>query len=388
VSEEALRSRLERILESDLSEILRSQARRLDEHIASVGESYVLFGAGRLGKVALAGLREAGIEPVAFADNNAELRNRSVHGVRVLSPRDAAARFSSNAVFVVTVYTSQPVWEQLRALGVQAIPFALLAWKYPAALLPHGDLELPDAIFAQAAEVRKGLSGWADDASRREYLGQLEWHTSLDRSVLPAHLPQREIYFPDDIVEQSSKETFVDCGAFDGDTIREFLKRRGSSFGQVIAIEPDPTNFQALRKYVATLPEDVRSRVLTIQSAVGLRKGKVKFTAAGSAASSVGEGPLEVECAPLDELLADCSPTYIKMDIEGAELDAVAGARKVIERDAPILAICLYHKLEHLWRIPLLIRSYSSSHKLFLRRYADECWELVCYAVPTSRLRG
>jgi len=388
VIEPPFAEQVERLLERDVTEIVRAQQVELHRRTAQFGESFVLFGAGHLGKAALAGLRRAGVEPVAFADNNPDLWNKQVDGLHVCSPQNAVARFSRDAIFVVTVYTSQPVWEQLLRLGVQPISFAQLAWNHPTTLLPHGDLEIPHVIFAQANDVRAGLSMWEDDCSRREYLGQLEWHTSLERSVLPPHLPQQEIYFLDDMVEPSLSETFVDCGAFDGDTVREFLKRRASSFGQVIAIEPDPTNSQALRKYVAALPEDVRSRIRTIQSAVGLRKGKVKFTAAGSAASSVGEGPLEVECAPLDELLADYSPSYIKMDIEGAELDAVAGARKVIERDAPILAICLYHKLEHLWRIPLLIRSYSSSHKLFLRRYADECWELVCYAVPTSRLRG
>ena len=379
---------VEKVLGRDVAEIVSTKQQELRRLKERLGDSYVLFGAGHLGKAALAGLREAGLEPIAFADNNPELWNSQVSGVGVLPPQDAVARFSREAIFVVTVYTSEPVWEQLLGLGVQPISFAELAWNHPGTLLPHADLELPHGIFDAADDVRMALSLWEDDCSRQEYLGQLEWHTSLDRSVLPAHLPQREIYFPDDIVEQSSKETFVDCGAFDGDTVREFLKRRGSSFGQVIAIEPDPMNFQALGKYVATLPEDMRNRMLAIQSAVGLRKGKVKFTAAGSAASSVGHGPQEVDGAPLDELLAAYSPTYIKMDIEGAELDAVAGARGVIERDAPILAICLYHKLEHLWRIPLLIRSFSSAHRLFLRRYADECWELVCYAVPTSRLRG
>ena len=93
-----------------------------------------------------------------------------------------------------------------------------------------------------------------------------------------------------------------------------------------------------------------------------------------------------MESVPLDELLASASPTFIKMDIEGAEPNTLLGAAKIIADHAPVLAICLYHAQEHLWQIPLLIQSMRQDYNFFLRRYADECWEIVCYAVPKSRL--
>ena len=90
-------------------------------------------------------------------------------------------------------------------------------------------------------------------------------------------------------------------------------------------------------------------------------------------------------------MLERLDPTNVIVEIqkvEGAELDALIGARLVMKKDLPILAICLYHKQEHLWQIPLYIRSTSKQYRLFLRRYSDECWELVCYAVPVSRLKS
>jgi hypothetical protein len=97
-------------------------------------------------------------------------------------------------------------------------------------------------------------------------------------------------------------------------------------------------------------------------------------------------GSFHVESVPLDLLLADEQPTYIKMDIEGAEYRALLGCRQVIAKHLPILAICLYHRQEDLWSIPLLVRSISDQYSLFLRRYSDECWEQVCYAVPKERV--
>jgi len=378
---------LETILERDLTQIVQARQQEVRLRASGLGEAYVLFGAGRLGAIAAAGLRRAGVEPVAFADNNPALWNGEMDGLQVLPPQEAVARFASRAIFVVTVYTSQPVWDQLLALGVQPISFAQLGWSYPQTLLPHGDLEIPHAVFSQADDVRHAMAVWEDDTSRREFLGQLAWHTSLDRSVLPAHLPQDEVYFPDDLIQSSPDEVFVDCGAFDGDSIQAFVDRRVAAFRKIIAIEPDPANVIALRRRVASMPETTGCRISVLQNAVGSIRQSIQFNAVGTAASSVGDGLSEVQCAPLDELLADVIPTYLKMDIEGAELDALEGARRVITQHAPVLAICAYHALEHLWRIPLLIRSYNPEHRLFLRRYADECWELVCYAVPKSRMR-
>ena len=75
------------------------------------------------------------------------------------------------------------------------------------------------------------------------------------------------------------------------------------------------------------------------------------------------------------------------MDIEGAEPDAIAGGAKLIAEQKPVIVTCLYHRSEHLWQIPLLIHAIAPDYKLYLRRYAEENWETVCYAVPPHRVR-
>jgi hypothetical protein len=89
----------------------------------------------------------------------------------------------------------------------------------------------------------------------------------------------------------------------------------------------------------------------------------------------------------LDDLEWPLAPTYIKMDIESAEPEALRGAQRLLRRHHPILAICTNHRSEHLWQIPNLIHSISSEYHIFLRRYAEECWKGVCYAVPSNRLK-
>jgi len=92
-----------------------------------------------------------------------------------------------------------------------------------------------------------------------------------------------------------------------------------------------------------------------------------------------------VTCTKLDNVLME-PPTYIKMDIEGAELEALWGARKLLKEHKPVLAICAYHTSDHLWEIPLLIHAIQPDYKLHLRRYAEGAWELVWYAIPAERV--
>ena len=207
----------------------------------------------------------------------------------------------------------------------------------------------------------------------------------------PEHLPlpdnTGEIYFPTDIVRSIDQEVFVDCGAFDGDSIRSFL-RRGQSFSHLYALEPDAHNRALLAGSIATLPEDLQRKITVWPYAAANLDGHVTFDAAGDVASRVSSSDTgtTVEARKLDSLNWRFSPTYLKMDIEGAEPDALCGAAKLLDEAAPVLAICLYHRLEHLWQIPNLIHSLAPDYSLFLRRYAEDGWEEVCYAVPHSRL--
>ncbi len=385
---QSIEFQLEALLKRDPAAVVESRADAFRQRMSAAGERYVLFGAGRLGELAVAGLRKAGIEPLAFADNNSRLWGTRVAGLPVLSPQASASQFGTHAVFVTTVYTNSPVREQLNGMGLSVVSFAELAWRYPQSLTPYGAIEHPDKIFSQAEEVRRALDLWADESSRQEYLGQLLWRTSLDPAFLPPHLPPGEIYFADDLITPLENEVFVDCGTFDGDTVFEFIQRRSGVFDRILAVEPDPENCRAFQARISDLSPAISRKIILRQAAVGSRWMPVRFNATGTVSSSVGEGSYQVECLPLDLLARDAHPTLIKMDIEGAESDALSGAGNILERDGPALAVCVYHRQEDLWKIPLQVQSMTDAYRFFLRRYSDECWEMVCYAVPVRRIPG
>jgi FkbM family methyltransferase len=381
---ESFETQLENILSQDMGAMVKAQRESFTRLTTSVGERYVLFGGGQLGQIALEGLRKVRVEPLAFADNNPGLWESTIRGLPVLSPKSAADKFGTNAVFIITVYTSAPVRVQLLDLGLKFASFAELAWHYPQSFLPYWALEYPHKIFEQADDVRTAFSLWGDDISRRDFVGLLRWFTTLDSSNLPPHLSQKDIYFPDNLFSPLENEVFVDCGAYNGDSLGEFLTRR-RVFKKIIAIEPDTINLQALQSRISGFPQDIRNRIQVLQEALGSSSGLISFNATGTVGSSLGMGGTQVQCAPLDDILSNDCPSFIKMDIEGAEYDALNGSHQVIGKFSPVLAICLYHAQEHLWKIPLLLRSFSNQYTFHLRRYSDECWETVCYAVPKNR---
>ena len=367
------------------------ERRAFDELAGDARGAIVLFGAGGLGRRCLAGLRRYGIAPLAFADNNAGLWGTGIDGVPVLSPAAAAERYGRTAVFVVTIWGARGRDRMnvrihaVKALGCRTvIPFGQLAWRYPDGILPHYGVDLPHKTIEQSVEVLQAFDLLADDASRREYVAQLRWRLFFDFDGMAA--PETEtIYFPPDLVRLRADEVFVDCGAFDGDTLRQFLAASNGRFAKYLAYEPDPDNFAKLAAVVSSLPETVRSRIEMTRAATAMKDGTVRFSSGAGPSSHVGEGDLEVTAIALDRHLGEDRPTFIKMDIEGAEPEAIAGAARQIRDHAPILAISCYHRQDHLWSLPLLINSINGNYAFYLRPHDLEAWDLVCYAIPRSR---
>jgi FkbM family methyltransferase len=394
MNEAAAELQLEDILREDLAAVRSREKMEFDRLIAPFNQSIVLFGAGTLGRQVLAQLRKDGVEPLAFTDNNAALHGTTVNGLNVLSPQAAAAQYGQSAAFVVTVWNTNHSFmdtkKMLEMLGCVNVASALtFRWKHPEMFLPFFWADLPSKTCAEKEDILAIFPLWADDFSRNEYLAQLQWRVWGHFDVLARPVPQ-ESYFPDDLFSLLPDEKFVDCGAYDGITIQHFLSRQPSFTGRVLAVEPDPGNYARLKTYISTLDPELGARIEAVPYALGQMRGKVRFDATGDMGAAISSaGTVEVDCLPLDDLFAEAafSPTYIKMDIEGAELDALQGAQNTIRSQSPILAICSYHRYDDLWRIPAYIHSLYPDYSLFLRPHEIEGWQLVCYAIPNSRLK-
>ena len=377
-------------LDEPIESVRHRERNALEDLLRTRDNRVVLFGCGNLGRQTAKALRGIGITPLAFSDNNQARWGSVVDGLEVLPPLEAAETYGKSATFLVTIWNAQhwyhETFQQLSGYGAgQVAPYVLVHWRFAETFLPFLLNDLPHKLYEEREAVRSAAGIWGDSLSQSTYQAGVKMRALGDLSDLPGR-PEENSYFPHDLFDLDSNDVVLDCGAFDGDTIQQALASTNGRIGQLHAIEADSISFARLREFVNQLPEGARERVHLHQCGVGLERGKIHFESSGTIHSKISDQGELVDSYPIDELFRDRPLTLIKMDIEGAEFDALRGGRKVIDRDRPILAICVYHTQNDIWRIPLLIREMLPEHRLFLRAYEGDGFQTVAYAIPPQRL--
>lgn len=378
-------SELDQIVERIQVADLREQ-NQLYEHLDR-NEGVVLFGAGGLGRQVARILQNENLNVLAFADNQRTLWDTQVQGVQVLSPEKAATRYADSAYFIVTLWHPckksdvLSAASQLRQLGAARIaPFSMLISRFPV-LLPRMFWSDPRQILPHVEEIRTALQLFADDLSRKFFLNSLHLRCFHDYYAADSVVPGRQ-YFPPGLYHLQHDEVFVDCGAYDGDSLRDFLTESRGNFHKIIAFEPDPRNVEKLRRETSAY-----SGIDVHELAIASYDGVANFAAEGAASAAItSQGTTEVRCAKIDTALRGEKPTIIKMDIEGSEAHALAGGAATIRTHRPVLAVCVYHKPADLWELPTLMHSFQPESKLYLRSHCADGFDLVCYAIPPERV--
>lgn len=188
-------------------------------------------------------------------------------------------------------------------------------------------------------------------------------------------------YFPKDIVDLKDDEVFVDCGAFSGDTVEEFINEVDGKYNKIYAFEPDVNAFERLNNYVN---ENQINQINLFNQGVSNENKKLHFSADPEKGerSLFCESGLEVlEVVSIDDKLNGNRVSFIKMDVEGFELNALKGAAASIKKHKPLLAISMYHKPEDLITLPFYIKELVPEYRFYLRNHLHIAQELVLYAM-------
>lgn len=348
--------------------------------IAPLSPDVVVYGAGNTGRAASAYLASAGHRVVAFLDAAARPDQR-IEGIPVVRPDDWSPRGHGDCDVLVAVHNygveMTSLQDRVAKLGFRRT----LNMVHFHNLLPRDQpfrYWLTDRSFyrGREGEIESAASLLGDETSRDWFHKVLAFRLTGDYALLPAPRPAEQ-YVPADLPGWTDPMRFVDCGAFNGDTV-EALARAGYTFEAIAAFEPDPKNFVALAARVGR-----HGSAFCFPCGVAGSTQMVKFAIGeGMASHESADGGASVQCVALDEALPNFRPTLIKMDVEGAEPGALEGARKMIAAARPGLAIALYHQPSHLWEIPSKIASWGLDYRLEIRGHGHGSYDTVLYALP------
>jgi FkbM family methyltransferase len=312
-------------------------------------------------------------------------------------PRKSASVIAGLSVAPVATLTALPkstpivvashrvlrITQRLRDLGFKTVvPFAMLQVLAPQIFPPHMFYDgLLDDLCTDRAEYQALSERLADDHSRQVLDAVIGFRRTLDPAVLAPLVTEHDLYGPEGLFEFANDEVYVDGGSYDGDTIRSFIERVHGRFDAVYAFEPDPVTFAKLRDNFLNEP-----RVHPIHAGLYSHGGSLRFRDdASRGAIFAADGEIEMPVTTIDEVLGDRRLTYVKMNIEGAEIDALRGGRNAISKWRPRLALSVYHRASDLWRIPQLVLELNPDYELYLRQHDGGIIETVLYALPASR---
>jgi FkbM family methyltransferase len=322
------------------------------------------------------------IKIAAIVDDDPGKAGSVVSGLPVALVRTLTELPKSTPV-VIASHRVLRVTEALRGLGfTTVVPFAMLQVLAPDIFPPHMFYnELLDDLWANQSEYQMLRDRLADDRSRQVLDAVIGFRRTLDPALLQPVVSEHDLYAPEDLFTFGDDEVYVDGGAFDGDTIRSFIARVDGRFGAVYAFEPDPVTYAKLTANFRDEP-----RVHPVHAGLYSHGGSLRFRDdASRGAIFAADGDIEMPVTTIDTVLGGQRLTYVKMNIEGAEIDALQGGRNAIRKWRPRLALSVYHRAADLWRIPQLVLELNPDYQLYLRQHDGGIIETVLYALPSPK---
>lgn len=362
---------------------LRQQYARRTARDLPAGKPAWIFGAGQFGRDLCRALQKVGHPVAGFVETKPSAFE--VMGLQVLDWRQWAAAHAEAPMCVGIFNRGMPL-DQLEAMARQAgaqevfLPWDLyrtvktqMGWRFwlsePERILDHID------AFASALECM-------DDAdSQRCMLDISAFRLGLNTAYGSFKHSENQYFNPLTLTDLQGKALrFVDGGAYNGDTYLELCGMTKVETAHLF--EPDAANFAQLTRHVAQTGRKAQCLPLGLGDSYRI----LSFNAGSGEGASISEtGTSHIAVAALDDVLAGHTVDFIKLDVEGAELQALQGARKLIQRSRPVLALSLYHLPQDLWQLPLALADLCQDYRLHVRQHYYNSFDSVLYAVPRHR---
>lgn len=325
----------------------------------------VLYGMGNGAQKIIDELKKIGKTPSGVFASDGFVRGHSFCSMPVMSYAEAKAKFPDMIVLQSFGTQLDDVIANIKRIERETTLFAP-----DLAVIGEGILT-KEYLKNNKNDIEFIYSRLADEQSKKVFKNVLEYKLSGDINLLfDCETTVGEAY--DNILKLNDNETYIDLGAYRGDTVDEFLGKVGG-FNKIYAVEPDIKSYKKLCLAHSDKAE-------CINAAVSNSVGKVAFNTKNSRSSAVGEGGSLIDAISVDSLSQGA--TYIKMDVEGNEKNAIIGAKDTIKAFAPKLNIAAYHRVYDLIDLPLEVLKIEPDYKVYLRHFKYiPAWDTNYYFV-------
>ena len=346
------------------------------QRLKTADRPIVMYGMGDGAEKIMAVFEQFGIKPAEFMASDEFVRGHSFLGYQVKKLSEIEEKYR-DFIIVVCFGSSLPdVTDKLYSLAEK---YELYAPDVP--VVGEGLFDR-DYITANEKKINKVYKLLADEKSKEVFDSIINYKISGNINYLKeCETPEDEAF---SLLDINYNETYVDLGAYNGDTIDKFLRLTGKRFNEIYAVEPDFRNFGRMVRRNYALGRGIFH---PINAAAWSENTELEFRRSGGRNSSVstkyGRGTIvKVNGISTDAMLGEKIPTLIKLDVEGCEREALEGARKSITQHKPKLILSAYHRTEDLLELPLLIKEMNSGYKLYLRHHPYiPAWDTNFYCI-------
>ena len=332
-----------------------------------------------------------------FVENNSKKWNSSLDGIRVVSPEYIAEKNKKFIIIISTLTYEEEILDSYRKLGIK-LPYQLdyLNFKHPEAFNYRFLNDMFNITYDNKQDIINLYYDLGDNNSQETLINIVKYRLSFDRNYLTNSKSLHECYFDPNIILPSllNNEVIYDCGAFNGDTIESFLIHVNNKYTKYFAFEPIAKYCEIIQKKIDQNPN--YKNVEAINYAVYSENSELKVSYGGGGQIDNDQIVIEdsmdkkdtfgnvvnIKTITIDEFQkSHVKPTFIKMDVEGSEMYALRGAKNVITKYKPKLAICLYHQPNHLYEIPKYIKQLNPDYRIYIRHYSDAFFDTVLYCL-------
>jgi FkbM family methyltransferase len=333
----------------------------------------ILYGAGIGGDYYLKYLQRYNLKPVAICDTyKAE---QHFYGYTICSIEDILGKYQNPKIII----TSSRFYEQIKKQLLEYFPEDDLITSV-SEINREKLCDFRSFLQSNMDALNTLYNRLEDEKSRETMINVLKGRVSGDNHwSLKSYAADQ--YFAEDFIALGANESFIDGGAYVGDTAEVFICKTNNKFDKIFCFEPSSNNFSKLASFKEKYQQD--SRIILYKAGLYSENTRLGFNDESLSPSNAISASASdtVDVVSIDQTIHE-KVTFIKMDIEGAELEALKGARETILKYRPKLAICVYHKNEDLIEIPEFIMSLGLDYRYYLRHHNPYAFsETVFYAV-------